>query len=426
MELYNLKHPSQEVNFAQALTLGLGKDRGLFFPKSIPVLEDMDSLLALPFVERSKKVLGAWLASEIGQERVDSLVEKAFNFDLKLAKADEHRYCLELFHGPTLAFKDFGARFMAQCLNELAGDEKINILTATSGDTGAAVADAFFGLDKIKVVVLYPKGKISVLQEKMFTTLGDNIHTVSVESDFDACQDLVKRAFEDSDVRDGLHLNSANSINISRLLAQICYYFEAVAQFKREHKQDPVIAVPSGNFGNLTAGLFAKAMGLPVARFVAATNSNDTVPRYLDKGDWLPHVTVATMSNAMDVSEPSNWPRVEAIVEKMGWSLADITGVALSEQDTSKALNELNRQGYLCEPHAAIAAQALSLTQSDGERGIFLGTAHPAKFKDVVDRELEVNLPLPQELAAVEKKDILSVTLPADFGQLKQHLFKIL
>ncbi|WP_394391998.1 threonine synthase [Shewanella woodyi] len=426
MELYNLKHPSQEVNFAQALTLGLGKDRGLFFPKSIPVLEDMDSLLALPFVERSKKVLGAWLASEIGQERVDSLVEKAFNFDLKLAKADEHRYCLELFHGPTLAFKDFGARFMAQCLNELAGDEKINILTATSGDTGAAVADAFFGLDKIKVVVLYPKGKISVLQEKMFTTLGDNIHTVSVESDFDACQDLVKRAFEDSDVRDGLHLNSANSINISRLLAQICYYFEAVAQFKREHNQDPVIAVPSGNFGNLTAGLFAKAMGLPVARFVAATNSNDTVPRYLDKGDWLPHATVATMSNAMDVSEPSNWPRVEAIVEKMGWSLADITGVALSEQDTSKALNELNRQGYLCEPHAAIAAQALSLTQSDGERGIFLGTAHPAKFKDVVDRELEVNLPLPQELAAVEKKDILSVTLPADFGQLKQHLFKIL
>ncbi|WP_065187454.1 threonine synthase [Shewanella woodyi] len=426
MELYNLKHPSQVVNFAQALTLGLGKDRGLFFPKSIPVLEDMDSLLALPFVERSKKVLGAWLASEIGQERVDSLVEKAFNFDLKLAKADEHRYCLELFHGPTLAFKDFGARFMAQCLNELAGDDKINILTATSGDTGAAVADAFFGLDKIQVVVLYPKGKISVLQEKMFTTLGDNIHTVSVESDFDACQDLVKRAFEDSDVRDGLHLNSANSINISRLLAQICYYFEAVAQFKREHKQDPVIAVPSGNFGNLTAGLFAKAMGLPVARFVAATNSNDTVPRYLDKGDWLPHATVATMSNAMDVSEPSNWPRVEAIVEKMGWSLADITGVALSELDTSKALSELNRQGYLCEPHAAIAAQALSLTQSDGERGIFLGTAHPAKFKDVVDRELEVNLPLPQELAAVEKKDILSVTLPADFGQLKQHLFKIL
>lgn len=426
MELYNLKHPSQVVSFTEALKLGLGKDRGLFFPKEIPVLADMDALLALPFVERSKKVLGAWLASEIGQETVDSLVENAFNFDLKLVKADESRYCLELFHGPTLAFKDFGARFMAQCLNELAGGDKINILTATSGDTGAAVADAFFGLDKIQVVVLYPKGKISVLQEKMFTTLGDNIHTVSVESDFDACQDLVKRAFEDSDVRDGLHLNSANSINISRLLAQICYYFEAVAQFKAQHNQDPVIAVPSGNFGNLTAGLFAKAMGLPVARFIAATNSNDTVPRYLDEGDWLPHATVATMSNAMDVAEPSNWPRVEAIIDKMGWSLSEITGVALSEEDTSDALKSLHCQGYLSEPHAAIAAQALKLMLSDEEKGIFLGTAHPAKFKDVVDRELAIELPLPAELAAVEQKDILSVTLAADFDQLKAHLFKVL
>lgn len=426
MELYNLKHPQQVVNFTQALKLGLGKDRGLFFPKQIPVLDDVEALLAMPFVERCKKVLGAWLSSELGQDRVDTLVEKAFNFELSLAKADDKRYCLELFHGPTLAFKDFGARFMAQCLSELASDEKISILTATSGDTGAAVADAFFGLDNIQVVVLYPKGKISVLQEKMFTTLGDNIHTVSVESDFDACQDLVKRAFEDSDVRDGLHLNSANSINISRLLAQICYYFEAVAQFKREHKQDPVIAVPSGNFGNLTAGLFAKAMGLPIKRFVAATNSNDTVPRYLDQGDWLPHATVATMSNAMDVAEPSNWPRVEAIVDAMGWSLADISGVALSESDTSEALKELNRAGYLSEPHAAIAAQALTLTMSDDERGIFLGTAHPAKFKEVVESELGIEVPLPPALAAVADKDILSVTLEADFTALKSHLFKVL
>lgn len=426
MELYNLKHPQQVVNFTQALKLGLGKDRGLFFPKQIPVLDDVEALLAMPFVERCKKVLGAWLSSELGQDRVDNLVEKAFNFELSLAKADDKRYCLELFHGPTLAFKDFGARFMAQCLSELASDEKISILTATSGDTGAAVADAFFGLDNIQVVVLYPKGKISVLQEKMFTTLGDNIHTVSVESDFDACQDLVKRAFEDSDVRDGLHLNSANSINISRLLAQICYYFEAVAQFKREHKQDPVIAVPSGNFGNLTAGLFAKAMGLPIKRFVAATNSNDTVPRYLDQGDWLPHATVATMSNAMDVAEPSNWPRVEAIVDAMGWSLADISGVALSESDTSEALKELNRAGYLSEPHAAIAAQALTLTMSDDERGIFLGTAHPAKFKEVVESELGIEVPLPPALAAVADKDILSVTLEADFTALKSHLFKVL
>lgn len=426
MELYNLKHPSQVVSFTQALKLGLGRDRGLFFPTAIPVLDDVDSLLALPFVARSKKILGAWLASELGQDTVDSLVENAFNFELSLAKVDENRHCLELFHGPTLAFKDFGARFMAQCLNELAADDKINILTATSGDTGAAVADAFFGLDKIKVVVLYPKGKISLLQEKMFTTLGDNIHTVAVESDFDACQALVKRAFEDSDIRDGLHLNSANSINISRLLAQICYYFEAVAQFKRQHDQSPVISVPSGNFGNLTAGLFAQAMGLPVKRFIAATNSNDTVPRYLDKGDWLPHATVGTMSNAMDVAEPSNWPRVEAIIEKMNWSLADISGVALSESDTSAALQELNDAGYLSEPHAAIAAQALNITMTEAEKGIFLGTAHPAKFKDVVDRELGINLPLPPELAAVADKDILSVTLDDNFAELKAHLFKVL
>ena len=426
MELYNLKHPSQVVSFTQALKLGLGRDRGLFFPTSIPVLDDVDSLLALPFVARCQKILGAWLASELGQDTVDSLVENAFNFDLSLAKVDENRHCLELFHGPTLAFKDFGARFMAQCLNELASDDKINILTATSGDTGAAVADAFFGLDKIKVVVLYPKGKISLLQEKMFTTLGDNIHTVSVESDFDACQALVKQAFEDSDIRDGLHLNSANSINISRLLAQICYYFEAVAQFKRQHDQDPVISVPSGNFGNLTAGLFAQAMGLPVKRFIAATNSNDTVPRYLDKGDWLPNATVGTMSNAMDVAEPSNWPRVEAIIEKMNWSLADISGVALSEADTSTALQQLNDAGYLSEPHAAIAAQALNMTMAEGEKGIFLGTAHPAKFKDVVDRELGMNLPLPPELAAVADKEILSVTLDDNFADLKAHLFKVL
>ncbi len=423
MELYNLKHPSQKVSFIEALQFGLGRDRGLFFPTVIPKLDNIDALLDMPFVERCKHVLGAWLASELGQDVVDELVEKAFTFDLPLVQADENRYCLELFHGPTLAFKDFGARFMAQCLNRLATQDKITILTATSGDTGAAVADAFYGLDKIQVVVLYPQGKISLLQEKMFTTLGNNIHTVSVESDFDACQDLVKAAFEDSDVRDGLHLNSANSINISRLLAQICYYFEAVAQFKRKHNSDPVIAVPSGNFGNLTAGLFAKAMGLPVKRFVAATNSNDTVPRYLTEGQWAPHKTVATMSNAMDVSEPSNWPRVEAIVEAMGWDLNEIVGVALSEEDTVEAVKQLHRAGYVSEPHAAIAAQGLALTMADDELGIFLGTAHPAKFKDVVEETLKIELPLPAELQAVAEKPILSVSMRPNFSDLKAHMF---
>ncbi|WP_434926863.1 threonine synthase [Shewanella sp. HL-SH5] len=426
MELYNLKHPSQEVNFSQAVQLGLGKDRGLFFPKTIPVLDDIDSLLDMPFAQRSKLVLGAWLADELGQDNVDAFVDKAFTFEAPLKEVDFHRSCLELFHGPTLAFKDFGARFMAQCINLLSGDKGLTILTATSGDTGAAVADAFYGLDKVQVVVMYPKGKISELQEKMFTTLGKNIHTVAVNSDFDACQHLVKQAFDDEEVREGLALNSANSINISRLLAQICYYFEAIAQAKKAGHENFVVSVPSGNFGNLTAGLFAKAMGLPIKRFIAATNSNDTVPRYLQNGDWAPHDTVATMSNAMDVSEPSNWPRVEAICEQMGWPLSDITGLALNELQTSEALKNLYRLGYQSEPHAAIAAQGLRQLLAKDEYGIFLGTAHPAKFKDVVDRELQVDLPLPPELEAVVNKTILSVELDADFTQLKSHLFSTL
>ncbi|WP_394129741.1 threonine synthase [Shewanella maritima] len=424
MELYNLKHPSQVVNFSQAVQLGLGKDRGLFFPSQIPTLDNIDELLTMPFVERSQQILGAWLADELGQAQVDKLVENAFNFDVPLSAVDDNKACLELFHGPTLAFKDFGARFMAQCVNLLAGDNKLTILTATSGDTGAAVADAFYGLDKVNVVVMYPQGKISELQERMFTTLGKNIYTIAVKSDFDACQALVKQAFDEPDVRQGLALNSANSINISRLLAQICYYFEAVAQAKKAGKDNIVMSVPSGNFGNLTAGLFAKAMGLPISRFIAATNSNDTVPRFLDDGQWAPNQTVATMSNAMDVSEPSNWPRAEVICQKMGWDLSLISGVAISEAKTTNALIKLQQQGYQSEPHAAIAACALDEQLNSNEFGVFLGTAHPAKFKDVVDEQLNTDLPLPVELAAVANKTILSAELDADFAQLKAYLFK--
>ncbi|QUN04917.1 threonine synthase [Shewanella yunxiaonensis] len=426
MELYNLKHPEQRVTFTEALKLGLGIDRGLFFPTRIPQLQNVDALLALPFIERSKLVLGAWLADELGQSVVDELVDKAFNFQLPLVQVDERRSSLELFHGPTLAFKDFGARFMAQCLGALGGQAPLTILTATSGDTGAAVADAFYGLDNVRVMVLYPKGKISELQEKMFTTLGGNIHTVAVESDFDDCQTLVKQAFEDADIRDGLRLNSANSINISRLLAQICYYFEAVTRYRQQYHDAPVIAVPSGNFGNLTAGLLAKAMGLPVKRFIAATNSNDTVPRYLTFGDWAPRQTMATMSNAMDVSEPSNWPRVEAIFSEMKWPLSELTGVAISEQQTHDSMVALKDLGYQAEPHAAVAAEALNLCMKEDERGIFLATAHPAKFKDVVDRELGTDLALPPELQRVKEKPVLSATLPADFAALKTHMLSVL
>lgn len=423
MQLYNLKHPSQQVSFSEAVLLGLGQDRGLFFPNEIPRLHNIDAILALPFVERSKLILGAWLADELGKEVVDQLVDHAFNFNVPLVHVDKQRMCLELFHGPTLAFKDFGARFMAQCVNHLAADKKLTILTATSGDTGAAVADAFYGLDNVNVVVLFPQGKISELQQKMFTTLGQNIHTLAVKSDFDACQDLVKHAFEDSQLRHDISLNSANSINISRLLAQICYYFEAVAQFKKVHDCDPVISVPSGNFGNLTAGLFAKAMGLPVNYFVAATNSNDTVPRYLVDGQWQPQRTVATMSNAMDVAEPSNWPRVEAIVAMMQWPKEVVRGVAVDEQQTRESLLQLAQIDYQSEPHAAVAAAGLAMCCKEGEYGLFLGTAHPAKFKDVVDRELAVNLALPKELAKVATKPCLAKVIDADFTPLRDYLY---
>lgn len=427
MQLFNLKHPDEQVSFSQAVKLGLGKDRGLFFPTQIPQIEDINTFLAEPFVVRSQQIMRLWLADEISSEVTDKFVSEAFNFTLPLVKVDQRSYCLELFHGPTLAFKDFGARFMAQCLNHLSDDEEpLTILTATSGDTGAAVADAFYGLDKVRVVVLYPQDKISPLQEKLFTTLGGNIHTFAIASDFDACQALVKQAFDDQTLRSELSLNSANSINISRLLAQICYYFEAVAQFKRLHPDlDPVISVPSGNFGNLTAGLLAQAMGLPVKRFIAATNSNDTVPRYLDSGLWHVNPTVATLSNAMDVSDPSNWPRVEAIFEQLDWSLTNIHGVTLSEDQTIESMQKLTKNGYQSEPHGAIAAKALVDNLDANEKGIFLGTAHPAKFKDVVDKVQNTCLPLPEVLAKVANKQGFSQYIQADFAQFKQSLLSL-
>ncbi len=304
MNLYNLLHHAEDVNFAMAVRKGLGTDRGLFFPADIPELKNIDELLEMPFVARSSRILHSWLRDEISEAATAQMVERAFNFALPVTRIDSTLSVLELFHGPTLAFKDFGARFMAQCLGHLAAGDEITILTATSGDTGAAVAHAFYRIPGIRVVVLYPDQRISPLQEKLFCTLGENIYTVAVAGDFDVCQDMVKKAFVDDRLQK-LHLNSANSINISRLLAQICYYFEAMASV--EDPRNTVVAVPSGNFGNLAAGLLARAMGLPVKRFIAATNSNDTVVRYLQTGRWKPEKAVLTSSNAMDVSEPNNW-----------------------------------------------------------------------------------------------------------------------
>lgn len=424
MNLYNIKHPEEQVNFAQGVRQGLGKDQGLFFPEVLPKFEDIDTLLALPLVERSQKILSALIGDELPQETLNAMVKNAFTFPAPLAKVNDDIYALELFHGPTLAFKDFGGRFMAQALSAVRGDGKITILTATSGDTGAAVAHAFYGLENINVVILYPKGKISPLQEKLFCTLGGNIRTVAIESDFDACQALVKQAFDDAELRQAIGLNSANSINISRLLAQVCYYFEAVAQLPKEKRSDVVVSVPSGNFGNLTAGLIAKTLGLPIKRFIASTNANDTVPRYLKSGKWEPNATVATLSNAMDVSRPNNWPRVEELFKRNGWSLSELGSDALNDAETEEALKAQYAEGYLCEPHGAIAYQVLKDQLQSGETGIFLCTAHPAKFKESVERILDIELPLPEALDKHNKMELLSDTMAADFAKLREYLLK--
>ncbi|MGY0616679.1 threonine synthase [Vibrio sp. FJH11] len=425
MKLYNIKENDEQVSFGQAVRQGLGRNQGLFFPLELPKFDDIDALLEEDFVSRSTKILSALIGDELTEEQVHAMVDAAFQFPAPIKQVKDDVYALELFHGPTLAFKDFGGRFMAQSLAAVSDGGKITILTATSGDTGAAVAHAFYGMENINVVILYPKGKISPLQEKLFCTLGKNIHTVAINGDFDACQALVKQAFDDAELRQEIGLNSANSINISRLMAQICYYFEAAAQMSKAERENLVISVPSGNFGNLTAGLLAKALGLPIKRFIAATNANDTVPRYLETGKWDPKPTVATTSNAMDVSQPNNWPRIEELCRVKEWGLETLGRGAVSDQQSADAVKELNSFGYLCEPHGAIAYSVLDEQLQAGETGLFLCTAHPAKFKEVVDDILQSDIDLPAPLAKHAAMELLSEDLDADFDALKVVLRRV-
>lgn len=425
MKLYNIKENDEQVSFGQAVRQGLGRNQGLFFPAQLPKFDDIDALLAEDFVSRSSKILSALIGDELPADNIRAMVDSAFQFAAPIAKVKEGVYALELFHGPTLAFKDFGGRFMAQSLAAVSNGGKITILTATSGDTGAAVAHAFYGMPDINVVILYPKGKISPLQEKLFCTLGKNIHTVAIDGDFDACQALVKQAFDDAELRQQIGLNSANSINISRLMAQICYYFEAAAQMSKAERENLVISVPSGNFGNLTAGLLAKALGLPVKRFIAATNANDTVPRYLETGRWEPKPTVATTSNAMDVSQPNNWPRIEELCQRMGWGLETLGKGAVSDEESAQAVQELYDLGYLCEPHGSIAYRVLEEQRQPQETGLFLCTAHPAKFKEVVDEILGTDIDLPAPLAKHAAMELLSQELNADFAALRALLVNV-
>jgi len=422
MKFYNLRQESQVVDFATAVRTGLGENQGLFFPKAIPNYSNIDELLGLPVLERNLKILKPFVDENLSENELQEIVKSTFAIPAKLVQINDNSHCLELFHGPTLAFKDFGATFMANCLKYFSDGKKITILTATSGDTGAAVAHAFHGIENIDVVILYPKGKISELQEKMFTTLGGNITTVAIEGTFDDCQALVKQSFDDRELVKQIGLNSANSINISRLLAQVCYYFDAVSQISADKRKDIVVSVPSGNFGNLTAGIIAKTLGLPIKRFIAATNINDTVPRYLLTGEWLPKETIATLSNAMDVSQPNNWPRIEYLVESNQFNRLDLKGESVNEEQTISCMLELKSCNYVSEPHAAVAFEGLNRNLTSDELGIFLGTAHPAKFKESVDKILKQDTELPPELASCATKESLSVTLKNDFKLLKELL----
>lgn len=422
MKLNNLKDANQIVDFATAVKTGLGNNQGLFFPSEIPKLDNIDELLAMSTSARNFHILRQFVSENIDDESLKNIIAKVFTFPSKLIKVSEQISCLELFHGPTLAFKDFGARFMAQCLQHFASNKKITILTATSGDTGAAVAHAFHGLNNIEVVILFPKGKISELQKKMFTTLSGNIKTVAVEGAFDDCQKLVKQCFDDHELVEKIGLNSANSINVSRLFAQVCYYFDALAQLPTARREQTVIAVPSGNFGNLCAGIIAKTMGLPIKRFVASTNLNDTVPRYLIDGVWAPNQTVETLSNAMDVSKPNNWPRIEYLIESGQFDRLQLSGSAVNEAQTADTMVSLFKQSYVSEPHAAVAYKGLYDSLKSEEHGIFLGTAHPAKFKSSVEEILNIELPLPKAIADCAEKSDLSSTISPDYQSLKQFI----
>ena len=423
MQLINIKHPSEEVSFREAVLHGLGRDQGLYFPRSFTMLDDVDGLLQEAFIPRSIAVLQHLIGGEISAGAMRKLVSKAFDFPLETPRLEDGTRALELFHGPSLAFKDFGARFMAGCLAEFHDGGPMTILTATSGDTGAAVAHAYYGQPGIKVLVLYPKGRISPLQEKLFCTLGGNVRTIAVEADFDTCQQLVKQSFDDDELRRELGLNSANSINIARLVAQVCYYFEAAAAVEDVRKL--VLSVPSGNFGNITAGLIARAIGLPYKRVIAATNVNDTVPRFLASGKWDPKATVTTITNAMDVSLPNNFPRVLELKERHGLVLANLlSSTSIDDDQTRKAMRDLYARGYLADPHSALAWSALDRSLEAGEEGVFLCTAHPAKFLEVIEESLGIEIPLPPELEEVKDKEILSSTIPGNLEALRKELIK--
>lgn len=436
MKYYSTNHISPEVSLAEAVVKGLAPDRGLYMPERIGKLprEFFDNIDRLSFHEIACRVAEEFFGEDIPKADLNAIVKDTLSFPTPLVEVEPGIYSLELFHGPTLAFKDVGARFMARLLQYFIkrGDDKrqVHVLVATSGDTGSAVANGFLGVDGISVHVLYPKGKVSPIQECQFTTLGKNISAIEVDGVFDDCQRLVKQAFLDEELNDKLLLTSANSINVARFLPQAFYYFNAYAQLKRMGKADNVVmCVPSGNFGNITAGLIAHRMGLPISRFIAANNANDVFFNYLQSGVYTPAPSKATIANAMDVGDPSNFAR---ILDLYGHDHARITslisGTTYSDGLIAQTMADCYaRTGYILDPHGAVAYRALKQLLLPGENGVFLETAHPAKFKDTVDDILApASVEIPARLAAFMQGAKQSLPLTADYPSFRSYLLTIL
>lgn len=433
MKYYSTNGQAPEANLEKAVVKGLAEDRGLYMPERIKPLspEFFNQIENLTFQEIAYQVADAFFGEDVPADTLKEIVYDTLSFDVPAVPVTDRIYSLELFHGPTLAFKDVGARFMARLLGYFnareAENRLVNVLVATSGDTGSAVANGFLGVPGIHVYVLYPKGKVSPIQECQFTTLGQNITALEVDGVFDDCQALVKTAFMDAELNAHMKLTSANSINVARFLPQSFYYFYAYAQMKKRGMADNlVVCVPSGNFGNICSALFGKRMGLPVKRFIAANNANDIFYNYLQTGQYNPRPSVQTIANAMDVGDPSNFARILNLYGRSHEAICnDISGATYTDGQIADTMRDcLNENGYLLDPHGACGYRALQEGLQEGETGIFLETAHPAKFKDTVENITGQPLPVPEKLAAFMKGKKQSVSLPADFTQFKQFLLE--
>ena len=429
MHYYSLSNPNETTNFAQAVVNGIAPDRGLYFPSEIPRLPAsfFDKIEEMDVHEMALTAIQTFVGDEIPKEELERIVKTTLDFEFPVVAVEDQIGSLELFHGPTLAFKDVGARFMAQCLgyfNKQNSTQKVTVLVATSGDTGGAVANGFFGVEGIEVVILYPKGKVSKVQEQQLTTLGQNITALEVDGVFDDCQDMVKTAFLDSEITNQRTLTSANSINVARWLPQMLYYFLAYRQLK--HKNKPlVVAVPSGNFGNICAGMIAQQMGLPIDHFVAATNVNDAVPAYLESGNYQAVKTTPTISNAMDVGDPSNFVRIQKIYGNDFENLSQhLSGYRFTDEETRTAMQHIHTSsGYVADPHGAVGYLGLKkyLENHPDKYGIFLETAHPVKFLTTVEETLGTKVELPQRIQDLLEKEKQSTPI-SNYEDLKRFL----